>query len=183
MLMVAFGGMTQAGKAFVIGDLVAGGSGASRFGDGVDVIETDATNCMNLPAEAMEMESPIRVNRVALATGTGGAGEYRGGLGTIREYEMLVDDVAFTHRGERHFSRARGLAGGEDGASAQGVIRRANGTQEVIPSKIVTRLGRGDRVVVQTAGGGGYGDPSRRDGERTKLDIADGKTASSLRLS
>ncbi|WP_158924440.1 hydantoinase B/oxoprolinase family protein [Acidisphaera sp. S103] len=176
MLMVAFGGKTDQGKAFVIGDLVAGGSGASRFGDGVDVIETDATNCMNLPAEAMEMETPIRVNRVALASGSGGSGEYRGGLGTIREYEMLVGDVAFTHRGERHFSRARGLAGGGDGGLAHGTILRSDGTKVVIPSKIVTRLGRGDRVVVQTAGGGGYGDPIRRTADREALDMADGKT-------
>ena len=176
MLMVAFGGKTRAGKAFVIGDLIAGGSGAARSGDGVDVIETDATNCMNLPAEAMEMETPVRVNRVALATDSGGAGTYRGGLGTLREYEMLVDDVAFTHRGERHFSRARGLAGGGDGASAHSVILRADGRQEVIRSKIVTRLGLGDRVVVQTAGGGGYGDPLRRDAERAMWDLADGKT-------
>ncbi|HVY16343.1 MAG TPA: hydantoinase B/oxoprolinase family protein [Rhodopila sp.] len=176
MLMVAFGGKAPDGKAFVIGDLVAGGSGASRFGDGVDVIETDATNCMNLPAEAMEMETPIRVNCVALAAGSGGVGEYRGGLGTVREYEMLVDGVAFTHRGERHFSRARGLAGGGDGASADGVILRTDGTRQVIPSKIVTRLNRGDRVIVQTAGGGGYGDPNHRDAGRAAQDMADGKT-------
>lgn len=176
MLMVAFGGKTKEGKAFVIGDLIAGGSGASRQGDGVDVIETDATNCMNLPAEAMEMESPIRVNRVALAAGSGGAGAFRGGLGTVREYEMLVDDVAFTHRGERHFSRARGLSGGGDGASATGTILRADGTEQVIASKIVTRLGRGDRVLVRTAGGGGYGDPRDRDAGQAALDMADGKT-------
>jgi N-methylhydantoinase B/oxoprolinase/acetone carboxylase alpha subunit len=180
MLMVAFGGRTDRGKAFVIGDLVAGGSGASRFGDGVDVIETDASNCMNLPAEAMEMEAPIRVNRVALAPGSGGSGEFRGGLGTIREYETLVDDVAFTHRGERHYSRARGLAGGGDGGLAHGAILRADGTQVVIPSKMVTRLGLGDRVIVRTAGGGGYGDPIRRGPEREALDVADGKTAARI---
>ena len=69
------------------------------------MIETDATNCMNLPAEAMELEAPIRLNRIALARDSGGRGAHRGGLGTIRDYEMLVDDVSLTHRGERHFSR------------------------------------------------------------------------------
>ena len=54
---------------------------------------------MNLPAEAAEMETPIRLNRVALRPGSGGDGAHRGGLGTIREYEALVDDVSFTHRG------------------------------------------------------------------------------------
>jgi N-methylhydantoinase B/oxoprolinase/acetone carboxylase alpha subunit len=175
MLMVAFGGRTAKGRPFVIGDLVAGGSGASRQRDGVDVIETDATNCMNLPAEAIEMEAPIRLHCVALAADTGGRGARRGGLGTIREYEMLVDDVSFTHRGERHFSRAQGALGGGDGASARSVILRANGASEVIPSKIVTRLGRGDRVVIQTAGGGGHGDERLRDPILVALDLADGK--------
>jgi N-methylhydantoinase A len=176
MLMVAFGGKTTRGKPFVIGDLVAGGSGASRHCDGVDVIETDATNCMNLPAEAIEMEAPIRLNRVALAPDSGGVGEHRGGLGTIREYEMLTGGISFTHRGERHFSRAQGVLGGGDGAHAHSVIIRANGTTEEIPSKIVTRLGRGDRIVVHTAGGGGYGDAGSREPKLAALDRADGKT-------
>jgi N-methylhydantoinase A/oxoprolinase/acetone carboxylase beta subunit/N-methylhydantoinase B/oxoprolinase/acetone carboxylase alpha subunit len=175
MLMLAFGGRTAKGKPFVIGDLVAGGSGASRQRDGVDVIETDATNCMNLPAEAIEMEAPIRLNRVALAPDSGGDGTHRGGLGTIREYEMLTGEISFTHRGERHFSSAKGILGGCDGARAHSVIIRANGTTEVIPSKIVTRLGQCDRIVVHTAGGGGYGDGRSRDPDLVALDRADGK--------
>lgn len=175
MALVAFGGRHKAGGNFVTGDLVASGSGAAATADGVDVIETDATNCMNLPAEALEMETPIRLNRVALRTGSGGAGTHRGGLGTVREYEMLVDDVTFTHRGERHFSSARGVLGGQDGARAESLILRADGTREVIPSKIVTRLMKGDRVILQTAGGAGYGDPSRRAPDAVAADIADGK--------
>jgi N-methylhydantoinase B/oxoprolinase/acetone carboxylase alpha subunit len=175
MLMVAFGGRHPAGGNFVTGDLIASGSGASAVCDGVDVIETDATNCMNLPAEAMEMEAPIRLNRVALRAGSGGAGWFRGCLGTVREYEALVDGVTFTHRGERHFSAARGIFGGSDGARAQSVIFRRDGTTETIPSKIVTRLMQGDRVVVQTAGGAGYGNPALRDPDATMADAADGK--------
>jgi N-methylhydantoinase B/oxoprolinase/acetone carboxylase alpha subunit len=175
MLMVAFGGKTAKGKSFVIGDLVAGGSGASHRSDGVDVIETDATNCMNLPAEAIEMEAPIRLVRVALAPDSGGKGLHRGGLGTVREYEMLAENISFTHRGERHFSRAQGTMGGEDGAYAHSVITRTDGRREVIPSKTVTRLGKGDRVVVQTAGGGGYGTAASRDPMLVALDRADGK--------
>ena len=175
MLMVAFGGRTAADRPSVIGDLVAGGSGASSQRDGIDVIETDATNCMNLPAEAIEMEAPIRLNRVALAADSGGRGARRGGLGTVREYEMLTDDISFTHRGERHYSRARGASGGGDGACAHSVIVRADGRTEVIPSKIVSRLHRGDRVLVQTAGGGGHGDERDRDPHRVALDLEDGK--------
>jgi N-methylhydantoinase B/oxoprolinase/acetone carboxylase alpha subunit len=173
MLMLAFGGQHLAGGNFVTGDLVASGSGASATSDGVAVIETDATNCMNLPAEAMEMATPIRLNRVALRPGSGGSGQFRGGSGTIREYEILVDNVTFTHRGERHYSAARGVFGGGDGARAESVIIRADGTEQIIPSKIVTRLMRGDRVIVKTAGGAGYGDPTTRDPSRVAADVAD----------
>ena len=120
--------------------MIAGGSGAGCRRDGVDVIETDATNCMNLPAEAMEMEAPIRIHRVALRRDSGGAGEWRGGLGVVREYEILDGEVSFSHRGERHFSAAPGLAGRNSGASARSVIRRADGSEEAIPSKITTTL-------------------------------------------
>ena len=175
MALVAFGGRQPTGENFVTGDLIASGSGASATSDGVDVIETDATNCMNLPAEAMEMETPIRLHRVALRPGSGGDGAFRGGLGTEREYEVLTDNVTFTHRGERHFSAARGIFGGGDGACGESTILRADGTTETIPSKIVARLMKGDRVIVRTAGGAGYGDPTKRTEAMRQSDVADGK--------
>jgi len=178
--VLAFGGKIRDGANYVVGELVAGGSGAAPGRDGVDVIETDATNCMNLPAEALEMEAPIRLHRVALRQGSGGAGEWRGGLGVVREYEVLEGDISFSHRGERHFSAAAGLAGGGDGAMARSVIHRADGTEEVIPSKIATVLHPGDRVTVETAGGGGYGDPARRAAGCVAADIADGKVSSAM---
>ena len=172
--VLAFGGKRPAGT-YVVGELIAGGSGAGPRGDGVDAIETDATNCMNLPAEVLEMEAPIRLHRVALRANSGGEGEWRGGLGLVREYEVLEGDVSFSHRGERHFSAAAGLGGGGEGGRARSVIRRAGGGEEVIPSKIATVLHPGDRVTVETAGGGGYGDPSRRSRELRAADIANGK--------
>jgi N-methylhydantoinase B len=175
--VLAFGGKTRGGANYVVGELIAGGSGAGPGSDGVDVIETDATNCMNLPAEALEMEAPIRLNRVALRQGSGGAGEWRGGLGIAREYEILEGNISFSHRGERHFSAAAGLAGGGEGAMARSVIYRVNGGEEIIPSKIATTLHAGDRVVVETAGGGGYGDPARRAADLVAADTADGKVS------
>ena len=155
---------------------LAGGSGAGPDGDGVDAIETDATNCMNVPAEAMELEAPIRVRRCALRRGTGGAGTTRGGLGLVKEFEVLADDgVSFSHRGERHFSPAKGIDGGGDGGLAYSEILRRDGTIEVIPSKIVTRLEKGDRVSVGTAGGAGRGDPGSRDPTAAHADQANGK--------
>ncbi len=177
LLVMAFGGRRPDGSRYVVGELVAGGSGAGPGQDGVDVIETDATNCMNLPAEAMEMEAPIRVHRVALRADSGGAGAFRGGLGVVREYEVLEGDVSFSHRGERHFSAASGLAGGANGARARSQIHRVDGRIEWIPSKIVTTLHAGDRVLVETAGGGGYGDPHQRAPLKVKADVRNGKVS------
>ena len=174
LLAVMFGGQRD-GKLYVTGELISGGSGAGPHSDGVDVIETDATNCMNLPAEAMEIETPIRVRQFALRKGSGGPGRQRGGLGLVKEYEILDGDVRFTHRGERHFHQASGAAGGQPGASAYSVVIRTDGREEVVPSKLMTVLHKGDRVRIETAGAGGNGDVSERDRELVRLDVADGK--------
>ena len=173
--VLAFGGAREDGSPYVVGELIASGSGASRGKDGVDVIETDGSNCMNLPVEALEMDVPIRMHRSELRPDSGGAGEFRGGLGITREYEVLSGEVVFTHRGERHRRPARGAAGGGPGACAHSVIRRADGEEEVIPSKTLVRLQPGDRVEINTAGGGGYGDPAARRADRLAADLAGGK--------
>ncbi len=175
LLVLAFGGRRDDGSRYVLGELIAGGSGASRQRDGVDVIETDATNCMNLPVEALEMEAPIRVHRFGLRRDSGGVGEHRGGLGCLREYEILEGEVTLTHRGERHFFAAKGAAGGGAGAMAVSRILRTGGEEEVVPSKLVTRLAKGDRLVIETAGGGGYGVPAARPAAVVESDVVDGK--------
>jgi N-methylhydantoinase B len=183
LVVMAFGGQWNGRQSFVTGDLLAGGSGASADLDGVDAIESDATNCMNVPAEAMELEAPIRVNRCALRPDTGGSGIGRGGLGLVKEFEILPSaqgGVSFSHRGERHFVAPPGMAGGHDGGLAVSRIVRADGKTEEIPSKLVTQLAPGDRVTVGTAGGAGWGDPRSRDRAAVRADLADGKIGAAL---
>ena len=151
------------------------GSGAGDDCDGTDVIDSDATNSTNNPVEAIELEFPLRIHAYGFRKDSGGSGRWRGGLGCIREYEVLRGPITFTHRGERHFVRARGYAGGQPGALAQTVIFRTDGTEEIIPSKAVLRLETGDRVRIETAGGGGWGDPGERPAALVQQDIADGK--------
>ncbi|MEI2416259.1 hydantoinase B/oxoprolinase family protein [Orrella sp. JC864] len=177
LLALAFGGKQPDGRPYVVGELITGGSGGSHRSDGVDVIETDASNCMNLPVEALELEAPIRVRRMALRPDSGGAGKFRGGLGLVKEFELLGESAVFTHRGERHYCAARGSAGGLSGACEVSEIVRASGQVETIPSKQVATLARGDRVIVRTPGGGGYGEPSERDRQALLDDIADGKVS------
>jgi N-methylhydantoinase B/oxoprolinase/acetone carboxylase alpha subunit len=145
--------------------------------DGIDVLDSDATNGMNMPIEALEQDFPLRVLRYELRGDSGGAGEYRGGLGVAREYLALGDGILLTHRGENHRSRVPGAAGGGDGASARSSIVRADGRVEVIPSKLMTVLGKGDRLVIETAGGGGFGDPQDRAAAALAADLADGKVS------
>ncbi len=95
----------------------------------------------------------------------------------MREYEILADDISFTYRGERHFNAARGSQGGHAGAMSYAVISRADGAEEVIPSRTVTTLNNGDRVVFETAGGGGFGNPRERDRGHLRADIQNGKVS------
>ncbi len=177
LLVLMFGGRRAGGKRFVVGEFSAGGSGGGPYRDGVDVIETDASNCMNLPAEALELEAPIRIRRMALRCDSGGAGRFRGGLGCVREFEVLDGEVTLTHRGERHVHPARGSQGGGAGERARSRILRADGREEIIPSKQLTTLDKGDRLIVETAGGGGYGDPHARARDAVGEDVRNGKVS------
>jgi len=178
-LMMAYGGVREDGSPFIVSELVAGGSGGSLKSDGVDCIQTDGTNSMNMPVEAMALEAPIRVERFELRPDSGGPGRGRGGLGIIREYRFLADTISFTHRGERHYTAALGAGGGEPGAMSQSTLYRNDGRIETISSKTVTIVNKGDRLVVETAGGGGYGDPRTRDRTLVKTDVENGKVSPS----
>lgn len=175
LMLVHFGGRDEAGKAYITSQLLAGGAGASHRLDGTDVIETDVTNCMNVPTEALEMSAPLRVHSLRLRTDSGGAGEHRGGLGCEQTIEMLSGEAMMTYRGERHFWVSPGHAGGSSGAPAEGWIDRADGRREEMPSKMVTRVAKGDRVTIRTAGGAGYGERARRDSRAVATDIENGK--------
>lgn len=176
-VILHFGGRRSDGRGFVTSQILIGGSGASAGCDGVDVIETDATNCMNIPAEALELEAPIRVHRASLAPDSGGAGRRRGGLGAWLEYEILDGEMTITYRGERHFCQAAGTEGGGAGGKASAEILRPDGSVHAIPSKEVATLRAGDRLIIRTAGGGGYGEPQLRPASEVRADLENGKVS------
>ena len=125
IVIMHFGGQRSDGRRYVTSQLLVAGSGASPHLDGVDVIETDASNCLNVPAEALMLEAPIRVHRAALNRDSGGPGTHRGGLGGVFEYELLDGEATVTYRGERHRCEAAGVDEGMAGGRASAVIRRA----------------------------------------------------------
>lgn len=166
--------------AWIYGETGAGGDGARPTKDGLDCLETDVTNCMNTPAEATEMEYPLRVWKYDLWEDSGGSGRYRGGLGTHKQFEILDDDVTLTHRRDRHDFQPWGLAGGNAAPTCKTIISHDDGGEESIPSKVIKQLDSHDTVDVYTTGGGGYGSPSERPAEKVAQDVRDEKVSAAV---
>jgi N-methylhydantoinase B len=141
---------------FAYYETIAGGSGASAGRDGVSGVHTHMTNSLNTPAEALEYSYPFRVTRYSLRPNSGGAGETRGGDGLVREIELLTD-AEVTILSDRRKTQPYGLNEGQNGAAGRTLVLREDGSQEELPSKGTTRLRRGERVRIETPGGGGWG--------------------------
>jgi N-methylhydantoinase B len=177
VVMSLSGNDPRDGHRFITSELGAGGMGARPGKDGIDAIETDATNCMNLPAESVELDFPLRINHWRLRTDSGGAGEWRGGLGFVKSFEAVGTAVEISYRGERHFTRPWGVAGGHDGAGAAARVHRSDGSTQELKSKQIVVLQPGELLEIETAGGAGYGDPLRRPRDRVQDDVRDRKVS------
>lgn len=163
-------------KFFVYLEVVAGGSGATQQSDGLSGVQVHMTNTSNLPIEALEMEFPLlTVKRYALRPDSGGAGRYRGGLGIIREYEAMYDNIRYTGLGDRQKFPPWGLEGGKSGAGgAYYLIRKGEADQRLTSKCTDVPLQKGDIISVQTPGAGGYGDPYQRPLKRVLEDVTNG---------
>lgn len=174
LLVASFGGIDpRSGASYVTSELGAGGVGARPVKDGIDVLEMGPSNCMNIPVEAIEMSYPMRIRHYGMRADSGGAGQYRGGLGASKVFEAVHGDVVVSIRGERYFTPPWGLYGGHPAAPAQAWVERLDGSIEEIPSKRVFTLHAGERLWVDTPGGGGYGDPLTRDVTAVVQDVRD----------
>jgi N-methylhydantoinase B len=149
----------RTGEPFAYYETIAGGMGARPTKAGVSGVHTHMTNSLNTPAEALEYAYPLRVRRYSLRPGSGGDGTHRGGDGIIREIEVLTD-CEVTLLFDRHTSGPWGLAGGKAGSPGKASIIRSGGSIEEMPGKFSTRLRKGDRIRIETPGGGGWGDPN-----------------------
>ena len=156
---LTIGGMDDRGGTalpFAYYETIAGGSGGSAAHDGVSGVHTHMTNSLNTPAEALEYSYPFRVTRYSLRPNSGGMGEHRGGDGLIRELELL-SEAEVTMLSDRRKTAPYGLNGGANGAAGRTAILREDGSQHEMPSKGSVSLRRGERVRIETPGGGGWG--------------------------
>jgi len=140
---------------FVYYETLGGGHGASSQGDGVSGRHSHMTNTLNTPVEALEFSLPLRVLRYHLRENSGGRGQYRGGDGMVREYEFLVP-ATMTLNSERRLRAPYGLYGGAAGRRGVNAIIRA-GQAERVGGKYTSQIDAGDRVRIETPGGGGWG--------------------------
>jgi N-methylhydantoinase B len=146
----------RSGAPFAYYETIAGGMGARPTKAGVSGVHTHMTNSLNTPAEALEYAYPLRIRRYSLRAGSGGVGKYHGGDGIIREIEVLTDcDV--TLLSDRRERGPWGLNGGGEGAPGKTSIVRSGGTVEAMPGKFSTRLRAGERIRIESPGGGGWG--------------------------
>ena len=157
--LVLFGGRRADGAWTTLYEVHGGGEGARHDRDGAPVVRVHMSNVMNTPAEVVEAEFPIRIECQRLRPDSGGAGKQRGGEGLHREYRVLTDDMSVTSMFERRVVPPYGLQGGEDGAPFRVTVARADGRREDMPGKANLRLDRDDVVIVESCGGGGYGEP------------------------
>jgi N-methylhydantoinase B len=139
------------GQEFSYYETVAGGMGARPAADGMSGVHTHMTNSLNTPAEALEYAYPLRVREYRLRKGSGGAGKHRGGDGVVREIETLVPS-RMSLLCDRRKHGPYGLLGGEDGAAGKNQINN-----RVVPGKSSYQLKAGDRIRLETPGGGGWG--------------------------
>jgi N-methylhydantoinase B len=143
-------------KPFAYYETIAGGMGARPTKPGVSGVHTHMTNSLNTPAEALEYAYPLRVRRYSIRPGGGGDGKQSGGDGIIREIEVLTD-CEVTLLSDRHTRGPWGLAGGKPGSPGKACIIRNGGAIEEMPGKFSTRLRKGERIRIETPGGGGWG--------------------------
>src|SRR5215471_7487426 len=153
----------------IIGSAYGGGAGH----DGATGTATHLSNLHITPIEILESEYPCRINRFELVPDSGGAGRWRGGLSLAREYELL-EDATVIRRFDKTKFPPRGLASGKDGARALFKIKLGTAEERETPASGRYEMKARERFRLQTAGGGGYGDPKERTREAIERDIAEG---------
>jgi N-methylhydantoinase B len=171
--VVAFSG-EQDGRAWVYMDIVEGSYGGRHGKDGLDAVDTLYANTRNNPVEDIESHYPLRVTRYELRSDGAGSGRWRGGLGSVREFEFLADG-GFSLEGDGNLVPPPGLFGGGPGTPGSVTLNPGTAAEASLPSKIpFQRVCAGEVLRLVAPCGGGYGEPALRDAAAVARDRADG---------
>jgi len=163
------------GKGQVYFDIEVGGWGGHAGGDGASALSCGLHNNTNAPIEMVEAKYPVTFTTYGLIPDSGGAGEFRGGLGLVRAWRLEADAGKLGAHFERFRFPPHGVHGGQPGSLSSMTITHPDGSRTSLRSKISgIPLKCGDVVTIETSGGGGFGDPRKRDPKRIAKDLADG---------
>ncbi|HSC02563.1 MAG TPA: hydantoinase B/oxoprolinase family protein [Solirubrobacteraceae bacterium] len=179
--VIAYSGLRD-GRHWVHMDIHEASYGGRRGKDGLDAVDTLYANTRNNPIEDVESHLPLRVTQYELLEDGGGAGRWRGGLGSVREVEFL-DAAGYSLEGDGSVWAPPGLFGGGPGAPGAVWLNRGRSDELELPSKFPYRRAEaGDRLCLISPCGGGYGDPLERDRDAVARDVSEGYvTAESAR--
>jgi N-methylhydantoinase A/oxoprolinase/acetone carboxylase beta subunit/N-methylhydantoinase B/oxoprolinase/acetone carboxylase alpha subunit len=170
---LGFSGRHANGIPFYMTDLYGSSTGGRPWSDAVEGARGGGSR--NASVEAQEARYPIRITDYAFIPDTGGRGRFRGGNSILRGWEVLADDTDVVIRPDRHRLAPWGLEGGEPGVKATVTLIRPDGEQSDVTRMCIISVRKGDRLVVRTASGGGYGNPADRDSELIERDIREGR--------
>jgi N-methylhydantoinase B len=170
--VIAFSGLHE-GAHWVHMEILEGSYGG-RFGlNGMDAVDTLYANTRNNPIEDMESHLPLRVNRYELQNNVAAPGQWRGGIGAVREFTFLADG-GFSVEGEGHKYRPWGFSGGADGTTGSLSLSTDGSVVDLVSKVPYHKIRAGDRIVAHGPSGGGYGNPLRRDPQAVLGDVLDG---------
>ncbi len=175
MALFTIGGFnSRTGRYYSYVETYGGGQGAVNGLDGMDGVHTNMTNTRNTPVEVIENAYPLMVGRYGLVPDSDGAGQYRGGLGMVREITVLDHEASVTLSTERASIKPWGINGGMGGANSACRLVLAGGEVRSLPDKITCTVPADSTIVYVTPGGGGYGPPSARSPEAVREDVLEG---------
>ena len=172
---ISYGGVDRGSHAFVYLEFLLGSWGGGPDRDGMDACTGTLVNYSNAPAEMVEADYPVAVERYALVQDTGGPGRFRGGLAIERHLRFKANHATLQIRSDRRDHPPYGLQGGLPGAPSDVRMRRADGQDEACRAKFLTTVNDGDLLQVRLAGGGGHGNPFTRDPAAVLEDVLEEK--------
>ena len=160
--LVIIGGQNENRSLYVFYELLTGNWGGRPDRDGVDGLCNPVNVASNIPVEEAECAYPVRIEKYGLASGSGGAGKFRGGLAIERQWRLLQGEAKLTIRSDRRDHPPYGLYGGRNGQGSTTMLTTENGESE-LPTFVSTSMRAGDQLYHRMPGGGGWGDPLERD--------------------
>lgn len=172
--VVCIGGYQGNREPFIIVDMICGAWGGRPDKDGIEAVTNPSQNMSNTPVEVLEAQHPIRIDEYAFVPDSCGAGKWRGGLGLARQYTLLAAEATLQLRSDRMKFLPYGLDGGRPAAPTRNVLN-PDGEARALPAKLTSTIRRGDVLRHEQPGGGGHGDPFRRDPARVAADVANEK--------